>query len=121
MSLNAAIGDHQTGEYTVTRTAERAYGTDGRLAAAASPSTFTILASVQPASPEQLEDVPEGQSTSDSKLVLTETELRPRKDGVHEPDVISIDGRDYRVHSVEKWDHWGETHYEVVALKLDTI
>lgn len=121
MSLNQAIGDHQTGTYSVSRTPERAYGDDGRLAAAGAPTILNVLASVQPASPEQLEDVPDGQSTSDAKLVLTETELRPRKEGVHEPDVITIDGRQYRIHSVEKWDHWGETHYECIALKLDTI
>lgn len=120
MSLNAAIGDHQTGTYTVTRTPAREYDDDGRLLAAGATSTFTILASVQPADPETIEDVPEGQSTAHSKLIFTETELRSRHTA-DEPDTIAIDGRTYRVHSVEKWDHWGETHYKVIALKMDSI
>lgn len=118
MSLNQAIGDHTTGEYTVTRVAAREYDAHGRLEVAGAPTTFTILASVQPAEPEQMKDVPEGQSTADAKLILTETELKERSETT-EPDTISIDGEDFRVYSVEKWQHWGETHYEAIALKLD--
>lgn len=121
MSLNEAIEDHQTGTtYTVTRTPAREYDEHGRLLPASTPSTFPIVASVQTATPEDIEDVPEGQSTNGAKLILTATELRTRH-ASNEPDTIAIGGKTYVVHTVDEVEHWGEVHYEVVALKDDSI
>lgn len=108
MSLNGAIAEHATGEYTVTRRTGGAWTTDGEWTEGA-PSTFTIVASVQPAG-EDLQDLPEGMSLDDVRMVYTETELIPLRDGV-EPDYVEILGKSYRVQKCSRWDHWGETHY----------
>lgn len=126
MSLNGAIDEHRTegdgagGTYRVKRTPAREYDSHGRLLPAGSPTEILIVASVQGASSEDVADLPEGQNTTDSKVVLTTTELRTRKGG-NEPDTIVIKGRTYRIDSVEEVEHWGETHYECVAVKADNI
>lgn len=114
MSLNAAIDDHATGTYTVTRRIGGAWTPDGEWVAGA-PSTFDVVASVQPAG-EDLKDLPEGLNLDDARMVYTATELIPLRAGV-EPDHIAILGKDYRVDKVQRWDHWGETHYVATVVK----
>lgn len=125
-NLNGAIAEHATqgdnpdGTYNVTRTPARTYDVNGRLQAAGPPTTIKIVASVQTASGDDLVDVPEGQSTEGAKLILTETELRVRTPTT-EPDIITIKGKPYRITSVDEVEHWGETHYECVATRLDDL
>ena len=116
MSLNGAIEDHKTGDYTVSRRAAGHY-VKGKWVGIGSPSTFSISASVQPVVGD-LVDVPEGQSVNDVKVLFTETYLHSRTAG-EEPDEIEIDGANYYIWSVKKWDHWGETHYVVTCTKTD--
>lgn len=126
MALNDAIEDHKTGDYVVTRTqggtwskGRQVNGTD---------STFPISASVQPMG-DELMDLPEGQTREDVRVIYTVTELITRRRGTPatppaddagriDADRITIDGDMYRVFKVEKWDHWGETHYRAWAHRL---
>lgn len=116
MSLNGAISDHATGEYTVSRRAAGHYE-KGKWVDVGDPTTFTIVASVQPET-EDLLDLPEGQSVDSVKVFFTETYLHSRV-AEEEPDELVIDGANYYIWSAKKWDHWGETHYVVTAIKTD--
>jgi hypothetical protein len=111
--LNQAINDHETGTYSVTRRTGGAYVAGKWIAGA--PSTLSIVASVQPVG-DELQDLPEGQHTDDVRVIYTATQLLSRT-AATEPDEVSIDGQPYRVFKVEKWDHWGETHYRCWATK----
>lgn len=126
MALNDSIADNSTGTYTVTRTTGgthvKGHWVDG------SDSTFSIDASVQPVG-EEVKDLPEGQTMDNVRVIYTATELTGRRPGVpatppaddtgrRDADRITIDGDIYRVYKVEKWDHWGETHYRAWASKL---
>lgn len=115
MSLNGAIGDHATGTYTVTRRTGGTRDEETGDWVAGAAATFDIIASVQPVG-ENLKDLPEGLSLDDMRMVYTETELIPVREGV-EPDYIAILGKDYRVDKVSRWDHWGETHYVATVVK----
>lgn len=127
MSLNEAINEHATvgegpgGTYPVTRTTGGTW-LKGRYTDGAE-STFNIVASVQPVG-EDLVDVPEGRSSDDVRVIYTETMLVAHRRGQPDdttkiaPDVIRIDGDDYEVYKVSKWDHWGETHYVAYASKI---
>lgn len=120
MSLLDAIASLATGTYTVTR---RATGTwsAGRYTKNASSSTFNIVASVQPAfnmnriiGGRDLQHTDQGQSVTNVRLLYTTTELFTRN-ATNDPDEVSIDGSDWTVTRVEKWDHTGRVHYKVVV------
>lgn len=126
MSLNESIDDHKTGDYTVTRRTGGAWSDDGRYTGGAS-STLLISASVQPAG-EQIDELPEGTVLADVRMVYTETRLYARKRGVaaapgaetaaFDPDEISIDGEAFRVWSIARWDHWGESHSVATVVRV---
>ena len=77
-----------------------------------SPSTFSIVASIQPISKPDLVTIPEGHRISDVKQVFTTTELRTRN-GDADPDRITINSEAWEVYSV---DHWPEFADHYVAL-----
>lgn len=112
MSLNGVIAAFATGTYTVTRT-DVATVVDGRRVDGAQ-TTFDVVACVQPIDGRTLESLPEADRTSEMRLVFTEEELFARKPGF-EPDSFEIDGEDWTVIRVERWQHWGDTHYRSVV------
>ena len=120
MSLLDAISSLATGTYTVTR---RGVGTwaNGRYTKNPSATTLSIVACVQPAfnmnriiGGRDLKHDEQGQSVTNVRLLYTTTELFTRTD-TRDPDEISIDGSDWTVTRVEKWDHTGRVHYKVVV------
>lgn len=122
MSLNGAIDDHATGTYTVTRTAKgplvQGRPTDGAV------TTYQLVASVQPFD-GSLKDLEEGQVVENAKSIFAypvdpAIEPHSRAAGI-EPDVIDIDGDDYRIEKCLKWDHWGERHFVITAYKLTAV
>lgn len=112
MDLSFAILGFATGTYTVTRNTA-SYGSDGRLTAA-SPTTFSITASVQPLSGRDLQRLPEGKRTREARAVFTPTMLTP---GPNLPDQIQIDGLAWEVDSVQDWQNLGG-YYRAVVLKM---
>jgi hypothetical protein len=120
MGLRGAIASLATGTYTVQRREAGSY-TLGRYTPGAL-STFSIVASVQPVSGRELKDLPEGQHGDELRLVLTTTELRTRFPGQpdaseygvpgNDPDHIILDGEPWRIVHVERWQSFGEVHYE---------
>lgn len=110
--------------YTVTRYAAPADredvidGVTGR-PAALSPSTFAILASVQPMDGEERERLPELDRDKDARIVFTETRLRTVDgDAGTPPDTIEIEGRPFAVRLVQFFDAV-LPHYEVVVVRVE--
>ncbi len=88
-----------TGTYTVTRT-ERGELVKGRYTAG-DTSTLEIVANLQDVTGAQLRDLPEGVRTEDVRVLFTTTELIAKSDTV-DPDIVTIDGEDWRVIRVKK-------------------
>lgn len=118
--LNESIDSLATGDYTVTRRLAGTF-TDGIYNGGGATSTFTINAVVESATGLQrvvggnetrADD--SGQRTNDIRVIYTRTELFTRTP-THEPDLITIKGRQYTIWRVEPWDLTGEIHYRALA------
>ena len=79
-------------------------------------STFSIVASVQPVSGRDMQDMPAERRGDEMRLVITETELRTIRPG-NDPDVIDLDGENWRVMKVERWQSFGSVHYEAFVAR----
>lgn len=99
--LSDAIDHFATGTYTVKRPAATTY-TGGRRNAP-STTTFTVIAAVVPATGRQLERLPEGLRTNETKAMYAKGVLRAAVEGAQEPDVVEIDGADWQVANVKDW------------------
>lgn len=115
MSLNGVIESFATGTYTLTRGTSGVY-TDGRYVSAA-PSTTTVEACVQPVSGRKLLPLLEGRRTDEVRVVFTQSELFPVTPS-QRADQLTIDGEQWEVFNVERWQHWGETHYRSLVSRL---
>jgi hypothetical protein len=79
---------------------------------------ITITASVQPATPKDLEDVEEGRRTRENIKLYTQTELKTASvSDARQPDVIEFDDEEYEVHSVTNWGDVGG-YYKAMASKV---
>ena len=100
MSLLDSIAAFKTGDYTVTRRTLGTYDANGRLVPG-TPSTFSISASIKPASGRTLKTLPEAYHSEEVRTVYTVTELKtltPAGDG----DSIAIDGEDWYVFQTKR-------------------
>ena len=80
-------------------------------------STFT--ASVQPLTPREVEQLPEGRRDSDPFWLFTSTELKVvNVDGIKNPDIVVIDGEFYEVDKVGKWQNNVINHYKCLVYKV---
>lgn len=111
MSVAGVIQTFKTGTYTVSRRAAGAYDSNGRWVPA-SPSNFSIDASVQPISGRQLQVLPVALHGEETLVVYTTTQLRT-EDENGAADSISIGGRDWTVVNVRSWPN----HFEVYVSK----
>ena len=76
----------------------------------------TILASVQPMLPHEMDALPQGRREDQSYTLFTDTELNPI--GTQNPDLITIDGEDYEVAKVSPWQNNVINHYKVFVVKV---
>ncbi len=112
MSLNGVIARFATAtSYTVTRVAAGST-TAGRYTAGAS-SSVTIVGSVQPVTGRLLKVLAEGQRADEARVLYTTTQLFTRTP-TNEPDRVTIDSELWEVFRVDRWQHFGETHYIVM-------
>lgn len=91
--------------YTVTRYKARGT-TDGEVDPLRVDSTFDIKASIQPASGNDLQRLPEGMRTSDVVVIFTSTLLRVLgQDAADQlpPDTIVYNGSTYQIETVQDW------------------
>ena len=117
MSWADVIDCFASDTYTVTRTVEATY-TLGRKVAG-STSTLSVIASIQPVTGYDLENLPEGQHSENVRHVYTTTELKARQDGFA-PDKFAIDSETWEVWRLERWEDGAETHYRATISRLKT-
>jgi hypothetical protein len=90
---------------------------DGRYSAGAT-TNFTVLASVQPLTGEDLLVLPEGERTDDAIEIFTLEKLQPSQQGAAElGDLVTYLGRDYRIRLAEDWGANGN-YYRSVATRV---
>ena len=116
MNLSGVIDSFATGTYTITRAGTGIIGAAGRLEPSA-PTTFTRKAVVQPLSGREQEMLEEGLRNNDSLNVWTTEELRTAEPGAGVADIITIDGDDYEVQKVERWDALG-AYWKHLVMKI---
>ena len=103
----------------VTREAGGSY-VDGRFVPGAE-STFDVDISWQPMTGDDLDKLDAGDRRKSSRKGYTETELRTgndHNDPTTRGDRLTVDGRVFRVHTVEQ-ERTVLPHYKVIALELD--
>ncbi len=99
MGFADTVGTFATGPYTVTRRDETTVNAHGESATPA-PTTFPIMAFVEPIDSPDLQRLPEGQRLDVRMRLYTTTRLR----NIGAPDRVVIDGDTWEV---EKEDPWG--------------
>jgi hypothetical protein len=98
--------------YTVTRAGAVDFDSDPGRPIAAAPTTFDIIALVQPVKNRDLERLPEGLRTEMVRVVFTEATmlLEPQ------PDQLAAEGQVWQVGTVEPWGAGG--FYKVLVKKV---
>lgn len=102
----------------VTRPSGSVIYTRGRAVQAAS-TTFMIEGSVQPMTPEKLQELPELERTSESRIIYTEAALRAASvQNKTAADMVKYRGEDWKVVSVKTHDEGILDHAEVVIQRV---
>lgn len=84
-----------------------------------SGAIFTITANIQPATPEQVELIPEAMRLTTSTIIcITQTKLVALTDTTA-GDQIQYHGRNWRVMQVADWSEYGEGYYAAIAQQLE--
>lgn len=87
---------------------------DGQYIEGTDASIF-LKASIQPASPEEMQELPEGRRTDEVFKMYTKTQMFTVTD--ENPDHLLIDGQNYEVISVGKHQSDIISHYKVMISK----
>ena len=85
---------------------------------AGAESTLSVKASVQPATTEDLQSLPENRRTLGAYRLYSSTRFQSLVEGEQNPDIIVIDGQDYEVTQVEPWLNGIITHYKALAVRV---
>lgn len=107
--------------YTVTRAATKLanpYDANGVLLPT-TPTTLTIQAHIQPLTPNQIIQMPEGDRTQSWCKGYTDTLLRTAKEGTpkYSADTFVWNGATYEVRKVDVWDTGVMDHYKFYAIR----
>lgn len=120
--MSEFVGDAINACNPVTVTATR-YAvpvvTKGRRQGLVVDSTFPVVASIQPLSPQELQQLPEGMRTQGRKKVYTQTELFTAE--VAQSDVadrFDYQGVTYMIESKADWEDFGD-YFKFVAVRID--
>jgi len=87
---------------------------DGRWTEGA-PVESSILASVQPASGQDMESLPEARRTMATYRLYTDTQLYEALENVRNPDIVVLFGEEYEVVKVFPWRNGVLEHWKVLA------
>jgi hypothetical protein len=116
------VGDAINGCNPVTVTVTRYAApvvTKGRRQDLVVDSTFEIVASIQPLSGKDLQQLPEGMRTERTKKIYTQTELFTAEVSASTvPDRLSYDGVDYLVSRSFDWEDTGD-YYKLIITAVD--
>ena len=95
--------------YTVTRRVKAGYDTHG-VAQAMTTSTLSIVAAIVPAEGDDLQRLPEGRRSVETRAVYTTTQLLiGDENAANEADLISLDGVMWEVEHADYWSNLGAT------------
>lgn len=104
-------------DFTVKRYAAGSYSSGGW--SPGSESQVTITASIQPAGPNELINLPEAQRTKAAIKAYTNDELRTANEGSSlQADRIVYNSEDWEVQKVSQHE-FGIAHYKAIAVRLD--
>jgi hypothetical protein len=104
VDIAGLITSFSTDTYAVTRTA-RATPVRGKLPDDPTTQTVTILASIAPATGADMRRAPEGRDSRETRVLYTTTQLYlGEQGGTYEADIVSINGADWEVEHVERWE-----------------
>lgn len=79
-----------------------------------------IKASVQPTSPNDVEQIPEGRREQKSYTLFTDTNLIAL--GYHQnSDKFEIDGEIFEAVNVESWQNNIINHYKAIVVRIDSV
>ena len=103
-----------SGTYTVTRPGPTGLASGRRVAGVT--TSFSIVASVQPASGRQMDRLPEGLREREGMTLWTTTDLRTAQvaSGI-EADLVSIDGSTFEVVAIDRWASLGNYYRATVT------
>ncbi len=102
---------------TVRRPAAGSY-VNGRWVEAGQPTELTVKASVQPASTEELETLPEARRTQGVYKLYSSTRFQSVQENANNPDIVVIDNDDYEVMSCQPWQNNLINHYKALAARV---
>src|SRR5688572_25549865 len=114
MSLTDVIAAFASGTYTVTR-GVAGTTTNGRYTAGAT-STFTITATIQPATGRDLKLLAAGNHGEEMLTVYATTALQCGP----VPDVVTYSGESWKTVNVRRWEAFGGTHYVALIARMAT-
>lgn len=101
---------------TVTRGAAGQY-VDG-IWQSGSESSFTIQASVQPTTPNDVQLLPEGKRDRLAYTLYSDTSLRIANDNTQEPgDIVTIDGDSFEAMARRPWQNSIIDHHVTIVVK----
>lgn len=83
-----------------------------------SEETLSVLASIQPVTPEDLQMLPEGRRLDARYALFSDTELNGALEGSgQDPDRVTLFGEDHEIAAVGRWRNNVINHYRYVALR----
>lgn len=80
-----------------------------------SEASITILASIQPTSPTDMESLPEGRRNRKAFRLYTNVKLNDLS--TENPDTAEIDGKDYEITAEMQWQNEVINHYKYIVTK----
>lgn len=81
-------------------------------------STLIIKASVQPATAEEMESLPEARRNLGVYKLYTDTQLQNLLENANNPDIVVIGGHDYEIMRCEPWQNNIVNHYKALAARV---
>lgn len=84
------------------------------------PYTIVTYGSIQPASGQQLQQLPEDQRTTASISVIVPVMLIPLSQS-NAPDLVQYDGQNYRVVAANSYGHFGQGFWQGTCQLVDTV
>jgi len=81
-------------------------------------TTLTVKASVQPATTEDLQSLPENRRQLGAYRIYTDSELKSVVENANNPDKVVIDSTDYEVAQVQPWKNGLIEHYKALAVRV---
>lgn len=77
-----------------------------------------IKASVQPATTEDLQSLPENRRQLGAYRLYSDTAFQPVTEDGANPDVVEINGEDYEIAQVMPWQNGVVPHYKAIAVRV---